>query len=51
MTHAQAALVNVVGASFALISLGMRVGKARKQYKVEARARRRGAAARTDSGC
>ena len=30
-------LVNVIGASFALISLGMAVGKARKKYNVEVR--------------
>ena len=30
-------LVNLVGATFTLIALGMRVGKARKQFKVEVR--------------
>ena len=33
--YAGVVLVNVVAASFALIKLGMAVGKARKQYKVE----------------
>jgi hypothetical protein len=37
--YAGVVLVNVVAASFALISLGMAVGKARKQYKVEVRRR------------
>ena len=36
--YAGVVLVNVVAASFALISLGMAVGRARKTYKVEARA-------------
>ena len=37
--YAGVVLVNVVAASFALIKLGMAVGKARKQYKVEVRRR------------
>ena len=36
--YAGVVLVNVIAASFALISLGMAVGKARKKYGVEVRA-------------
>ena len=35
--YAGVVLVNVVAASFAVISLGMKVGKARKKYNVEVR--------------
>ena len=35
--YAAVLLVNLVGATFVLITLGMRVGKARKQFKVEVR--------------
>jgi hypothetical protein len=38
--YAGVVLVNVVAASFALIKLGMAVGKARKKYGVEVRVRK-----------
>ena len=42
--YAGVVLVNVVAASFAVMSLGMKVGKARKKYNVEVRAFAREAA-------